>query len=128
MERRLRIAVAAIATTLAPAAALAHHSFAMFDTTKPGSITGTVEDFEWSNPHCWLDVLVVGDGAKDGKWSLEGQSVSMLARKGWSKTTIKPGDKITISYYPNRDGTKSGAVRSVTLADGTTLASYGGAP
>jgi len=116
-----------ISGSLMPAAAFAHHSFAMFDTSKPGTITGTVEDFEWSNPHCWLDIVVVGSGSQDGKWSFEGQSVSMLARKGWSKTSIKPGDKITIGYYPNKSGSKSGAVRTVTLANGTVLGSYAAA-
>jgi len=115
----------AICAGLAPGAASAHHSFAMFDQSKPGTLTATVVQFQWTNPHCWLDVMVTGAGADDGAWSLEGQSPSMLARKGWSKTIIKPGDKITIAYYPNRDGSKSGAVRTVTLSDGVVLGSYG---
>jgi hypothetical protein len=130
LSTRFRLLVWAMVITggLVPATAFAHHSFSMFDTSKPGTITGTVKDFEWSNPHCWLDIVVGGSGGQDGKWSFEGQSVSMLARKGWSKTTIKPGDKITVAYYPNKNGSKSGAVRAVTLANGTVLSSYAAAP
>jgi hypothetical protein len=125
MGRGLALSAMSALVAALPPSASAHHSFAMFDTTKPGTVTGTVVDFQWANPHCWIDLVVVGSGAQDGKWSFEGQSVSMLARKGWSKTTIKEGDKVTVAYYPNRDGSKSGAVRAVTLADGTALGSYG---
>ena len=86
----LKISVAAIGIVLGlgllaqPAAA--HHSFAMFDNSKKVTITGTVLDFQWANPHAWLDVMGSADNGPPQKWSLEGTSPAMLGRKGWKST------------------------------------------
>jgi len=102
------LAVAALATP-----ALAHHSFAMFDTDKMFIWEGTVEKFEWSNPHVHLNV-VVPDNAKDprtvGHWDLEGASPSIMGRQGWSRLTYKRGDKVVAVGQPLRDGTKGGSI------------------
>ena len=110
---------------LLPHAADAHHSFAMFDMTKTVTITGTVKDFQWSNPHSWLYVVGGEPGKPPALWNLEGLSPSMLQRKGWKSTDLKIGDKVTVIVIPLRDGTQGGAFSLVTLPDGRTLESYG---
>jgi hypothetical protein len=109
----------------APQPAWAHHSFAMFDMSKTVTITGTVVDFQWTNPHSWLYVLGSADDKPPVKWSLEGLSPSMLTRHGWKSTDVKAGDKVTVVMIPLRDGMDGGAFSLVTLPDGRTLESYG---
>jgi hypothetical protein len=128
--KRARMLSAALGTLIAaqPPAALAHHSFAMFDTTKKVTLVGTVVDFQWANPHAWLDVMGSMAGEPPRQWGLEGTSPSMLARKGWTRTELKPGDKVTVVFNPVRDGALNGALSYVILADGRVLPSYGAPP
>ncbi len=115
------LALAASAALVAAAApALAHHSTAMFDFAKTIEITGTVQDFQWTNPHTWTNVAVEG-GDSAGVYGLEGMSPSYLARNGWTKRTLNPGDKLTFAVHPLKDGRKGGFMVSATLADGTVL-------
>ncbi len=100
--------------------ALAHHSTAMFDFEKTVEITGTVQDFQWTNPHTWTNVAVEGGNAA-GIYGLEGMSPNYLSRNGWTKRTLKPGDKITVAVHPLKDGRKGGFMVSAKLADGTLL-------
>jgi hypothetical protein len=107
---------------LAPAApARAHHSFAPFDLTQEKTITGTVSRFEWTNPHSWIFVDVPNDKGGVDSWAIEGMSPNYLARRGWTKTTVKPGDKITIAVRPLRSGEHGGMFVRATLADGRVL-------
>ena len=107
------------------AAASAHHSFAPFDLTQERTITGTVSRFEWTNPHSWIWVDVPNDKGVLESWAVEGMSPNYLARRGWSKTTIKPGDKITIAVRPLRSGEHGGMFVRATLADGRVLTQSG---
>jgi len=118
---RAMAAVAALAAlAAAEAPALAHHSTAMFDFNTTIEITGTVQDFQWTNPHTWTNVTVEG-GTAAGVYGLEGMSPNYLARNGWTKRTLKPGDKITVEVHPLKDGRKGGFMLSAKLADGTVL-------
>ena len=110
----------AAATLLGAAPASAHHSFAMFDQTKRVTLVGTVKEFQWTNPHSWIQVNVTGGGTA-GEWSVEALSPNVLGRQGWKRNTLKPGDKVTVVINPLRDNSKGGNLISVTLADGTTL-------
>ena len=104
------------------APALAHHSFAMFDHEKTISISGTLKEFEFTNPHCWLHVSVVD--AATGRtvdWSFEMGSIGQIAAQGWKIDTVKPGDKITVEGYPMKDGSRGGQYLSARLADGREL-------
>jgi len=107
-----------LATALgsAPPAA-AHHSFAMYDPSKLVTLTGTVQDFEWTNPHSI--VLLVVDGAanaSDSLWSLElPTSPGNLTRMNWTKRSLKPGDRVVIDINPLRDGRHGGSLKKVTL-------------
>jgi hypothetical protein len=106
--------------------AAAHHSFAAFDFERNVILTGTVKEFQWTNPHAWIEVLVP-DGAEQRQWSIEAGSPNMMARQGWKSRTLKPGDKIALVMHPLRSGDTIGSLVSVTLADGTVLGP-GGAP
>ena len=102
-------------------AARAHHSFAMFDQSKQVSVSGTVRDFQWTNPHAWIEVLVPdGKGGAD-VWSVELNSPNNLVRQGWKRNVLKPGDKISVTLNPLRDGRPGGLFNAVTLPDGRVL-------
>jgi|SRR5690606_1145221 len=102
--------------------AFAHHSTAMFEWGKEVSISNaTVVRWDWTNPHTFLYVTVPNAAGGTDRWAFEGMSPSHLARTGWSKRSLKPGDKINLTYFPLRDGRKGGFNISVTLADGTTI-------
>jgi Family of unknown function (DUF6152) len=101
--------------------AWAHHSMAGFDRTKTISITGTVKEFKWANPHSWID-LEIPDG-KGGvtDWNVEMTSPAVLIRAGWKSSVMKPGDKVTVACHPQVSGEPGGIFVSVTLPDGRTL-------
>ncbi|RYG85267.1 hypothetical protein EON77_05855 [bacterium] len=103
--------------------ALAHHSTAMFDFSKTVEYEATVKEFQWTNPHTFATVTVPGGNKKfvAGDYGLEGMSPNYLARNGWSKRTLKPGDKVTVQVHPLKDGRKGGFMVSAKLADGTLL-------
>jgi hypothetical protein len=113
--------LAACLLVLAAAPARAHHSFAPFDLTQEKTITGTVSRFEWTNPHSWIFVDVPNDKGGVDSWAIEGMSPNYLARRGWTKTTVKPGDTITIAVRPLRSGEHGGMFVRATLADGRVL-------
>jgi hypothetical protein len=116
------IGVAMIAIAAFWAEAGAHHSFSMFDKEKMITISGTLKEFEWTNPHCWLHVSTVD--AATGKmveWAFEMGSVTQIAAQGWKVDAVKPGDKITITGHPLRDGSRGGQYRSAKLADGRSF-------
>lgn len=98
----------------------AHHSGAMFDDTKSITLTGTVKSFQWTNPHCWIQVLVP---AKNGpvEWSVEMGAPFEVFRTGWRPVTLKAGDRITVVLHPLRDGKPGGLFVSATSADGKPL-------
>jgi hypothetical protein len=98
--------------------AQAHHSFAMFDHEKKITISGTLKEFEWTNPHCWLHVSVVDPATgRTLDWAFEMGSIGQVAQAGWKADSIKPGDKITIEGYPMKDGSRGGQYLSAKLAD-----------
>ena len=121
------LSLAAIGAVAFVAPALAHHSFAMFDAEKTVTLDGTVKEFEWSNPHSWIRVDVADQTGKQLQWALEMNAPAQLTQRGWNPTIIKPGDKITLTMHPLKDGARGGQFVTATLADGRTL-SNGGPP
>lgn len=93
-----------------------HHSGAMFDRTRVIEIQGVVKEFAWTNPHSSFKVEV-----EDQLWSIEMNGTSNLVHEGWKKTTIKPGDKVTVSVNPLRDGRPGGWFVGILLPNGSTL-------
>ena len=115
-----RLVLAACAALFAAAPALAHHSFAMFDQKKVLTLEGTVTEFQWTNPHSFLEVDVP-QGAKAVHWSVELNSPNNLKRQGWTRSALKRGDRITLRMNPLRDGNHGGLFLDVRLPDGRTL-------
>ena len=122
MHVRRMILTAAGSLGLLSTPALSHHSNVAYEVTKVITITGVVKEFRWSNPHTWI--LVTVDDGKGGKveWACEGRAPSVLLRSGWVRTSLKPGEMVTIDMSPARDGSRTSIVARVTKADGTILA------
>jgi hypothetical protein len=125
------VAARIIAATLAvmllcmPAPAPAHHSFAMFDREHTIVLTGVVREFQWTNPHTWIQIVVTDASGKQTEWSLEGGSPGILGRNGWKRTSLKSGDRITVELYPLKDGSAGGSFIEITRADGSKLYYHG---
>ena len=115
------IALAAVGSALTAGPALAHHSYAMFDTTKELKLSGTVKNFYWTNPHSAIEIDVPNAAGGVDTWGVECNSPNNLARMGWKSTSLKPGDKVTISIHPLRSGEKGGSFMYITFPDGHTL-------
>jgi hypothetical protein len=112
---RFRILAAAMALAAVSAPASAHHSFAMFDNQKTLTLEGTIKEFQWTNPHSWIQVLVKDKSGKDVEWSIEGGSPNGLTRAGWKRSSLKPGDKATVNIHPLKDGSPGGSLMNVSV-------------
>lgn len=124
MNRRIRalFIIALSASSILPIQpALSHHSFAMFDRTKEIALAGTVKTFEWTNPHSWLQLIVRDPRGEEKEYSIELGSPNTLSRSGWRRTSFKPGDRVTVTIYPMRDGAAGGAFVSAVDAQGRPL-------
>jgi hypothetical protein len=99
----------------------AHHSFAMFDRSKTVTLVGVVKEWQWLNPHSWLQLYVTDASGAVVEWSIEGRSPNVLSRRGWNRNMLKPGDKVTVVAYPLKTGAPSGAFAKLTLASGVSL-------
>ncbi len=119
------LCLGAVCAAAIAAPALAHHSFAMFDNEKTVSLKGTVKEFEWSNPHAWLNVVVLNPSGQAEDWAFEMASPLQLTSHGWKKDTLKVGDQITIQAHPLKDGSHGGSYMSVTLPNGQVLGQRG---
>jgi Family of unknown function (DUF6152) len=97
------------AMAVASGAALAHHSFAMFDTDHPMQLTGAVQEFKFTSPHTFILLQVKGDDGATTVWNLEGASPSALVREGWSSKSLKPGDELKMTVDPLRSGAPGGS-------------------
>ena len=118
MKRSLPIAVCIAASLIAPA--FAHHSFAMFDNQKDLTLEGTIKEFQWTNPHTWIQVMVKDAAGKEVEWSIEGGSPNSLSRNGWKRTSLKPGDKVVLVTHPLKDGSAGGSLVTVSV-DGVPI-------
>src|SRR5215470_3422279 len=103
------------------APAWVHHSGAMFDREKQTTITGTVTEFNWTNPHASFRVDVAAPDGKVESWAIEMNSPNNLIHQGWKRSTIKNGDKVTVKINPLRDGRPGGLYVGITLPDGRYL-------
>ena len=115
----------ACAMLMVATAAWAHHSGAGVDRTRTVTLTGVVKEFRWTNPHSWIDLEVTDKGAAT-VWSIEMNPPPYLVRSGWKASTLKAGDKVSVTLNPIRTGEPGGIFVSVTLADGRVLDGRGG--
>lgn len=116
--------LAVLLAALAAGSALAHHSYAMFDRDKDTVLKGTIRQFQWTNPHCYLEVVT-----DDGKisWTIEvAENMNGMIRRGYKRDMFKPGDSVTVHIHPLRNGALGGALTSVEKADGTVYKFYVG--
>jgi hypothetical protein len=97
--------------------ARAHHSFAMFDSNKVVTLKGVVGEFRWVNPHVALFVKVDGSSDPNNLWSVELTSPGNLTRLGWTRTSLKPGDRVEVEMNPLRDGKHGGGFKMLKLTD-----------
>lgn len=118
---KLKIVVAALALGAVVAPAQAHHSSAMFDQQTTRTLAGTVKQFLWTNPHCYIQLMVKNEQGVEEEWSLEMTAPLHLQRLGWTKSSLKPGEKVTVKIHPLRDGGKGGNVLEATSAEGKPI-------
>jgi hypothetical protein len=120
------VILTSVAVSLFALPALAHHSFAMFDQNKLNTMTGTVKQFEWQNPHAWLQIEIADANGKAAIWSFEGGSPAQLATLGWKPESFHVGDKVEVGFRPLKDGSRGGQLMSVKFASGQRLCSNRG--
>ncbi|MFA9216784.1 MAG: DUF6152 family protein [Sphingomonadaceae bacterium] len=125
---RLSGVLAGLVLAFAALPASAHHSAAPFDMTKQLAMEGTVAKWVWANPHSWLYIQVAKADGTQEVWGLEAGSTGMLARSGWGAYDMKPGDKISVTYSPEREGKHIGLLWNVKLPTGRMLTAGAGAP
>jgi hypothetical protein len=109
-------------------AATAHHSAAMFDHSKTITLHGTVKNFQFTNPHSWLIMIVTSADGNPVEWGFEAEGPSTLLHAGILPKSFRPGDKVTVTANPMRDGRPAGALISVVMADGSIYRTRPGAP
>jgi hypothetical protein len=118
----LRILAAGL--VLPAVSALAHHSAAMFEEDRTIELNGTVREFQWTNPHIWIQLNVTNERGAMEEWSVEGGVPNRLFRAGWRPTSFKPGDEVSIVVRPMIDGGKAGIFVGAKLADGSVLGRF----
>lgn len=117
----------ALGTLACTGAALAHHTYSMFDTSRALTVSGVMAKLEWKNPHTYLWVYVPSTTTpgKYDAWAFENGSPSLLSKLGWSKESVKANDKVTVTYAPLRSGKPGGHCLRVTLPGGRSLECVG---
>ena len=116
-----RMTVLASLMALGAAAALAHHSYSAFEMDGTKSISGVVKKFDWTNPHSWIWLDVKNESGGVDTWGIEGMSPNYLVRRGWDRHTLKPGDQVTITFHPLKNGDRGGSFVSAKRANGEEL-------
>lgn len=122
-QTRTGLGVAALVTVtgLLGTPAQAHHSWAAFDLTTCKVVEGTVRTFEWNFPHTWLWVYVPNKKGGEDVWGFEGEPPSNLGEHGWTRASLKKGDKVKVKFSPLKDGRNGGGFSRIVLADGKVL-------
>lgn len=104
--------------------AFAHHSSAMFDKSTIRHVSATVIEFQWTNPHIWIQIEFENEVGDKQEWSIEGLGPNSLFRKGWRPNSFEPGDIIEIKFYPMRDGSPAGGFIGAKFEDGKTIGNW----
>jgi hypothetical protein len=120
MRRRYR-ELFLTAAALSAGTAVAHHSPVMFDPTQPRTMTGTVREFQWTNPHSYIQLVVKNDQGQDEEWSLEMGASVYLYNLGWRPSSVKAGDTLTVTIAPLRKGGNGGLLLKAATADGKQI-------
>ncbi len=116
LRRRYASVACVLATALPAASAFAHHSFAIYDSTRTSTLTATVEAFEWANPHVQLRLLAEGSGGQPpAEWAIESSAPGILGRFGWTRASVKRGDRVTVVFNPMIDGSRGGRLHTLSF-------------
>jgi hypothetical protein len=106
----------------------AHHGTASFDTTKDLTLKGTVTDWIWANPHCFLKFDAMDETGTVRNWAVEVSNPTDMTKRGWARSSFKVGDTVTVNLQPVKNGAPIGRLKTVLLPDGSTLSANGPAP
>lgn len=104
--------------------AIAHHSGAMFERTKVVTLVGTIKEYQFLNPHVWIEIMVPDEDGKLQQWSIEGEGRAAMVRLGLGRKVIQPGDKVTIRTHQLRDGRRAGSFIDILLPDGKLIKAH----
>lgn len=122
MQALTRLITGIIISLVAAAPLQAHHSTAVYEKKdKQLTLKGTVKEFQYTNPHIWIQLYVTGENKKTVEWGIEGGSPNFLRRQGWTAKSLQAGDEVTVVIRPLRDGQPGGTLISVTFSDGRKL-------
>ena len=122
MRRKLAVIPFALAGLLAVSAPVfAHHGAASYDTDKKVTLKGTVTRWVWSNPHCLLQFDVTDDSGHVAHWVAETENPSTMIRVGWVEKSMKPGDQVTVTGLPVKNGNPVLRIIEVVLSNGQVL-------
>ena len=121
-SRAAALTLVALGILLCVPALRAHHGLAAFDTTHTVKMQGTVTAFQWINPHAYIFADLTDDKGKVANWKLEMGSLGMLTKfGGWTKDTVKPGDKVTVQGFRAKDGSAYMSLGKIVLPNGQSL-------
>ena len=126
--RLLCVFLAAAALLVASAPSFAHHGTASFDTTRDLTLKGTVTDWIWANPHCFLKFDAMDETGTVRNWAVEVSNPTDMTKRGWARGSFRAGDQVTVNLQPVKNGSPIGRLRTVTRPDGSTLSAGGPAP
>jgi hypothetical protein len=118
---RIKLITILLCTLAVSVPMFAHHGAAAYDTTKKITVKGTVTDWFWANPHCFLKFDAKDDKGNVVHWATEASNPSDMVNLGWSKQSFKAGDEVTVTFMPVKNGQPVGRLEQVVLADGKIL-------
>jgi hypothetical protein len=122
MKRAVVVLTLGLAVALTSRSVSAHHSFAMFEMDKNVEYSGVVSEWKWQNPHVHFNVLVKnGPPETIGTWDVEGGSINIMSRQGWTRASYKVGDPVKLVGHPMKDGSKGISLFYAVKPDGTRL-------
>ena len=122
MSHRFLVPIASVVFLASGLPALAPHAFSSeFDTSKPITLEGVVTRVDWENPHVHYYIDVAQPDGSVVNWACETGGPNRLAKRGWTRESLKPGDKVIVNGFPAKDASHSADGRKVTLADGSTI-------
>lgn len=125
VKQAMLAAIVLVALVAAVGTAAAHHGYAVFNMSSQTSVSGTVKQFVWMNPHTWLWLNVKNSQGGVDTFGFEGMSPNFLGRRGWTRDTLKPGDPITVTFYPFKNPSqKGGAFLAAKRPNGEELKMY----
>src|SRR5260370_40982953 len=125
-KRAISVFTLAVGLLIVSIPLLAHHGTSVFDTDKTLTVKGTVTEWDWSNPHCLLQFDVKNESGHSVHWIAETQNPANMVYAGFGKASFKPGDEVTVTLMPTKNGLPYGRIKLVVLPNGKTLNTSGG--